>query len=51
MSQEQKCGPCGGSGLTQKTEHRVELDKDGNQIHVPHTYLGPCNACHGSGQG
>ncbi|MEW2625645.1 hypothetical protein [Streptomyces sp. NPDC048106] len=51
MSGDQPCGACGGSGLTEHTEHTVEIDKDGNQVPATRSWTGACGACHGSGQG
>ncbi|MFJ4584032.1 hypothetical protein [Streptomyces echinatus] len=49
MPGEQPCGACNGSGLTEHTEHSVEVDKDGVQQHVTRSWTGACSQCHGSG--
>ncbi|WP_320775835.1 hypothetical protein [Streptomyces sp. CRN 30] len=49
MSDEQPCGACEGTGVTEHTLHTVELDEDGNQVPVDRSWTGPCSACHGTG--
>jgi RecJ-like exonuclease len=47
---EQTCYRCGGAGVVEKQEYTVELDANGNQVPKHHSYLGPCDACGGSGK-
>ncbi|WKU46633.1 hypothetical protein Q3V23_22680 [Streptomyces sp. VNUA116] len=48
--QEQTCYACSGDGLTEKTQHSVELDEHGNQVSVTHSFISPCSQCSGTGK-
>ncbi|MFC4518192.1 hypothetical protein [Streptomyces ehimensis] len=48
--QEQQCDACKGDGLTEKEQHSVELDENGNQVAVAHRFVSSCTHCGGSGK-
>lgn len=43
------CSSCAGAKGTEKTQHTVEVDAQGNQVAVEHRYWSPCNGCGGAG--
>ncbi|WP_394436219.1 hypothetical protein [Streptomyces sp. SGAir0957] len=48
---DEPCKACSGRGVTEHEQHTVEIDKDGKQVPVVRRWTGPCDTCHGSGQG
>lgn len=49
--EQPKCQACQGYGTTEHVQYTTETDKDGTQIPVERHWTGPCDTCHGSGQG
>jgi hypothetical protein len=49
MAEQQACLGGGGARGTQKTEHTVETDSNGNQVPKTSTFWSPCGRCGGSG--
>ncbi|MDT3400441.1 hypothetical protein RKE29_28180 [Streptomyces sp. B1866] len=49
MPEDQACPGCGGTGLTDHTEHSVETDEDGQQKPVVRSWIGSCSVCNGTG--
>lgn len=49
MAEPQVCPACGGQRVTEKIEHTVELDANGNQVPKVNRYLSPCGRCGGAG--
>ncbi len=43
------CTACGGARGTEKEQHTVDLDADGNQVHRVDRFWSPCTACGGVG--
>ncbi|GHE26076.1 hypothetical protein ACFXKJ_29570 [Kitasatospora indigofera] len=43
------CTSCGGARGTEKEQHKVGLDADGNQVHRVERFWSPCSACGGAG--
>ncbi len=48
--QERDCDACGGTGLTDKTQHTVDLDENGHQVHVQRSFVSSCTHCSGAGK-
>ncbi|MBO0657340.1 MULTISPECIES: hypothetical protein [Streptomyces] len=46
---ERKCGACNGDAVTEKEQHSVELDENGNQVAVTHRFVSACSHCSGTG--
>jgi hypothetical protein len=49
MPQIITCPACGGARGTEKVQHTVETDSQGNQVPREHRYWSPCTYCSGSG--
>ncbi|GAA2827138.1 hypothetical protein GCM10010441_59450 [Kitasatospora paracochleata] len=45
---EQQCPACGGTGVTERTDHTMELDADGKQVPTVHRYTAQCSTCGGT---
>jgi DnaJ-class molecular chaperone len=43
------CSSCGGQRGTEKEQHTVELDANGNQVARVNRFWSPCNGCGGTG--
>jgi DnaJ-class molecular chaperone len=49
MPQQQTCPVCAGNRGTEKVEHTVEIDSNGNQVPKVNRSWSPCSMCGGSG--
>jgi DnaJ-class molecular chaperone len=49
MSEPRTCPVCSGQQGTEKVQHTVERDENGNMVARENRYWSPCNMCGGSG--